>query len=212
MTVRLALEVDREEKPDVLLVLLPGIDRISHYMWAGVEPVEAYDLDRRQDPPDRAQKLRIMRRYYSYTDQLIGLLIDRFEPGDLVLVLSDHGFHAFRDKDDPGLTGGHVTTAGEHGVIFARGPGVPAGHRIRGLVVDEDTPAMTINDVTPTVLAWLGLPVARDMDGSPAPFLDVTSPGVIDTYDRSPIERVETTAEDLEDELLERLRSLGYLQ
>jgi hypothetical protein len=67
-------------------------------------------------------------------------------------------------------------------------------------------------DVTPTLLAWLELPLARDMDGAPAGFLDVPSRPPIDTYDTTPIERVGETSPETEQRLLEELRALGYLE
>jgi hypothetical protein len=71
-----------------------------------------------------------------------------------------------------------------------------------------------VNDVTPTILAWLGLPVARDMDGQPASFLavDRDSVATIPTYDTRPIERLGGAPSGAEAMLLEQLRSLGYLE
>ena len=70
----------------------------------------------------------------------------------------------------------------------------------------------TVNDVTPTVLAWLGLPIGRDMDGWPAAFLDREPPPAIATYDTKPVERVATRSRGAERERLDELRGLGYLQ
>ena len=201
VAVRIALEVEARETPDLLMVFLPGIDRISHYVWGGVEPGEAYPEERRPTDAQRDKWREIMRRYYVHTDALLGALLARYGTDDLVLVVSDHGFEA--RSEEPGKTGNHLTEAAEEGVIFARGPGVPAGTRIE---------RMSVNDVTPTVLAWLGLPMARDMEGRPGAFLAVEATGEIATYDRGPIERVETTADQLERDVIEQLRALGYVE
>ncbi len=66
-------------------------------------------------------------------------------------------------------------------------------------------------DVTPTLLAWLGLPLARDMDGAPAGFLDAPSRPPIETYDTTSIERVGETSLETEQRLIEELHELGYL-
>ena len=70
---------------------------------------------------------------------------------------------------------------------------------------------MTVNDVTPTILTWLGLPVARDMDGRPAPFLELPTGEPVATYDTTPIERMGEGDSPAEQAILERLRALGYL-
>ena len=35
------MEVERELKPDLMLVYLPGIDRVSHFLWPNERPHEA---------------------------------------------------------------------------------------------------------------------------------------------------------------------------
>ena len=125
----------------------------------------------------------------------------QFGPQDLVLVLSDHGFHAGSKLGR--LTGLHKDRRAEEAVIFARGPGIAPG-----------SPAgeVTVNDVTPSVLAWLGLPLGADMDGRPAPFLAVAAPARVATWDTRPIERVGASAPGVEARVLEELESLGYLE
>ena len=201
LATRIALEVDRALQPDLLMVLLPGIDRISHFFWAGVESPEAYPDKTRPMPRQRLRWLVAMRSYYAYTDALVAELAARFSAEDLILVVSDHGFEA--STEERGKTGNHTTEAALDGVVFARGPGIPKGGRVEG---------MSVNDVTPTVLAWLGLPVARDMDGRPATFLTLQRVDHVDSYDGIAIERVETTADELEQAVLEELRALGYVE
>jgi arylsulfatase A-like enzyme len=117
------------------------------------------------------------------------------------MVVSDHGFEAAVSMGV--LTGNHKSLKAIDGVIFARGPGIPAG-----------APAgpMTINDVTPTILTWLGLPIAEDMDGQPAGFLDVPEVKTIPTYDVAPVERLDLTPSGVEETIVEQLRGLGYFE
>jgi arylsulfatase A-like enzyme len=139
--------------------------------------------------------------YYVYTDALVGALVGRFGPGDLVLVVSDHGFEAGVRLGY--LTGVHQSAAAAEGVLFARGPGIRAG-----------APAgpVAIEDVTPTVLAWLGLPAAADMDGRPAPFLAARPAGSVASYDGTPIERLAPSQSGAEGAIVEQLRELGYVE
>ena len=93
ITTRIALEVEREEHPDLLMVFLPGIDRVSHVVWAAVEPASEYPRALFQGG-ERDATARAFFRYYEYTDALIGRLLAAYGPEDLVLVVSDHGFEA----------------------------------------------------------------------------------------------------------------------
>lgn len=197
--VEIAKAVDAEIHPDVLMVLLQGIDRVSHVLWASVEPDDLYPPRQRLTPSQKQAWSSALFRYYEQTDVLIGELVDRFDEDDLVLVLSDHGFEAVVGQVG---TGGHESPKARDGVLFARGAGIPAG---------GSTGGTTVNDITPTILAWLGLPVAADMDGHPAEFLGFAAPASVATYDTTPIERVTTAPSGAEQDIIEKLRSLGYV-
>ncbi len=200
---RIALELDRSESPDLLMVFLPGIDRVSHRLWGALEPAERYGEGLQLTESQRGVVRTALERYYEYTDALIGLLLARYGPDDLELVLSDHGFEG--GEDLASLTGIHETEAALDGVLFARGPGVEAGASTRGT---------SVNDVTPTVLAWRGLALADDFDGRVAAFLTppVEQPERIATYDVREIERLDATASGSEEEIMDRLRALGYIE
>jgi len=198
---RIALEIDAEIRPALLMLLLPGIDRVSHLLWGGLEPAELYPPALRPSASERTALVAALEAYYVYTDALIGALLARFGPDDLVLVLSDHGFEAGVGLDF--LTGVHQSEAAAEGVIFARGRGIPAGGPAGPVAVE---------DVTPTVLAWLGLPAADDMDGRPAAFLVAPSAGTVASYDGAPVERLAPSPSGAEAAIVEQLRHLGYVE
>ncbi len=203
--VRIAGEIERELHPQIQLILLTGIDRVSHFLWGAVEEdVEIYPERLRMRGAEREVAAQGLRRYYEYTDALIGVLLESYGPADLVMVLSDHG-----QEGGVGfgglLTGTHWSKKAIDGVIFVRGPGIPAGETVKD---------MSIRDVTPTILAWLGLPLAADMDGRPAPFLTPvrTQPEPIASYDTVEIERVHSSPSGAEEQIVEQLRELGYIE
>ena len=89
-------------------------------------------------------------------------------------------------------------------MVFARGPGIAAGQRAAG---------MSVNDVSPTILAWLGLPLGQDMDGKVAAFLAPSRPvRSIATHDVGEVERIGGSASGSEEEILDQLRALGYIE
>lgn len=199
---RIALDVDRRAQPEILMILLQGFDRVSHFLWRGVEPPESYPERLRFSPPEREAAAAALRAYYVYTDALIGKLLERFGPRDLVIVASDHGFEAVA-YEHASVTGGHDTEKALHGVILARGEGIAPGAQAKDV---------SVNDITPTILAWLGLPIAEDMDVRVAPFVEVEARPTIPTYDTTPIVRLGGAPDEIEQSVLEDLRALGYIE
>jgi hypothetical protein len=106
---------------------------------------------------------------------------------------------------------GHIETGVHHpeGIAVLAGPAVRPGIRL------EET---TILDVTPTALALLGLPVARDMPGRvwteaiQAGFLERFPVSFVDSYSRE-MEEAEKRQDSDADiaTLYQRLQDLGYL-
>ena len=94
------------------------------------------------------------------------------------------------------------------GIAIFSGPGVRAGARVAHA---------SVLDIVPTILALLGRPIGRDMDGHAltqamqADFLAETPLRYIDSYDGD-MEFQETDQdEEVPEELLSRLRALGYV-
>jgi predicted AlkP superfamily phosphohydrolase/phosphomutase len=201
LVTRISLEMEARLRPDLMMVLLTGIDRVSHVLWGSLEPPELYPEQLRFEGEFRDTASTALERYYQYTDALIGLLLEAYDEQDLVLIVSDHGFEAGVLLGR--LTGVHHSEAALHGVILARGSGIPEGIRVHGT---------SIFDVAPTVLAWMGLAVASDMDGQVVPFLRGVEIDMVETYDHLPVEHVGTEGPGAESELLEQLRALGYLE
>lgn len=202
-----ALAIAEAEDPQVLMVYFPGIDRVCHSLWIGVDAPESFPPAFRLDEPTTAATRRAVENYYAFTDALIGRLLEGYDSEDLVIVLSDHGFeaHTFGDPVNGKLvlTGGHESPKARDGLLFARGRGV--AHRT-GL------DGMSIQDVAPTLLAWLGLPVGSDMDGEVSRFLASETSERVASYDDLPIEREAANASAVEGEIVDQLRELGYLE
>jgi hypothetical protein len=197
---RIALDVEAELQPDLMLVFLPGIDRVSHRLWGALEPEQPNSPFTSEERVAAAEALR---GYYEFTDALIGELVARYGADDLVLVVSDHGFEGGSSMIF--LTGEHKSAKAANGVVFARG---------RDVEPPRDRRPVSVNDVTPTILAWLGLALGEDMEGRPASFLNIDAAAIerVATLDTRPIERLGSGPSGGEEAMLEQLRSLGYLQ
>jgi predicted AlkP superfamily phosphohydrolase/phosphomutase len=198
---KVGLELYRTRHPDFFTVYFRGVDEVSHIYWDIDLPGGGYS------PPLTDAEVTWLRHiipnYYVFTDRLIGAFLKEMPKGTDVIVNSDHGF---------GGGGKGVMAHKLDGMIFMMGPHVEKGGNISGA---------TVLDVTPTVLALFGLPVARDMDGRPIPGgLDANlvkrmeRETKLQTYETAkvPGESPEPVRSPVDQELRERLRSLGYIQ
>ena len=124
--------------------------------------------------------------YYRHVDAEVGEVLDLLGADDLFLIVSGFGMEPVsvpkrllaRVIGDPDVTGTHENAP--DGFLLAYGSAVEPGRRIRGSVVD----------VAPTVLYYLGVPVARDIDGLArtdvftASFTDARPITFVPSYDR----------------------------
>jgi len=199
---RVGLELYRRKHPDFFTVYFRGVDEVSHVYWDVDVPGGAGF-----SPPLSEAEVNwlhhIIPNYYVFTDRLIGDFLKEAPRGTDVIVNSDHGF---------GGGGRGVMAHKLDGMIFMMGPHVVKGGNISGA---------TVLDVTPTILAMFGLPVARDMDGRPIP--GGLDPDLVKRMERETKLQTYETAKatgdgqepvrsPVDQELRERLRSLGYIQ
>src|SRR4029450_7179526 len=97
----------------------------------------------------------IVDRYYELQDRYIGEILEATGRDALVILCSDHGFKSDNDRP-PNRDPRHGHAAGWHtpvGVLVMAGPVIVPGSEVG---------AASVLDITPTILALYGLPVARD--------------------------------------------------
>ena len=198
-----------ENQADLTLAYYEGTDTVGHRFARFLPPAMPGVSEE-----EVAKFGSAMPEFYEWADELLGELLEAVDDDTLVLLISDHGFFTgeARPESDPSdFAAGASQWHRLYGLIVGDGPGVDRGE-VRGA---------TIFDVTPTVLAALGLPVADDMRGN---VLDPLLPpdahqrkpeltGKLASYEVLPRRRpqaVASSAEDDEDRLRE-LVALGYI-
>lgn len=197
---RIGLDLYRRYHPDFFTVYFRGVDAVSHRYWD-------VDMPGIFNPPltdaEYEWLKNVIRNYYIFTDGILGRFLDEADKNTTVIVCSDHGF---------GGGGKGIMAHKLDGVVLAKGPGVPKNGNITGA---------TVLDITPTVLAEFGLPTAQDMDGRPIE--DALPASLVKRLSREKrLKTYETgratpgnqqpIASPVDEELRERLRSLGYIQ
>ena len=204
---RIALKMLRNGQSDLMAVYYQGVDevchRFAHFMAPRMETVPESDFRKYR---------RAVEEFYVYQDELLGELLAEAAPDSTVIVMSDHGFLSGTARP----TDGRADIEGKpgkwhrlYGVIMIAGNGIPAGQL--------DT--ATLYDITPTVLALAGLPLADDMQGSPLlkRARQTGAPQRIASYESGPgIDAhadagVSSSMPLVDEELLRNLASLGYI-
>jgi predicted AlkP superfamily phosphohydrolase/phosphomutase len=186
---------------DLFAVYFGGADVASHRFWKFAHP-EA--LDYRVRPQDAAALGGIIDAYYEHLDGILREYLADLGSRDTLVVLSDHGFQPVWDPARPATSGHHRL----EGMIALWGRGVARGVRIEGA---------RLVDVLPTLLLILDVPLADTLVGRPlsgaleASFLRDHPIRRISDY--GPAAAPEgPDGSNLDDNVLERLRSLGYIE
>jgi hypothetical protein len=111
-----------------------------------------------------------------------------------------------------------LVLVGDPGRLARAGSRPPEGLLVLagGAVAPADLGAVSERDVAPTVLHLLGLPRSRELEGRVlepalrAEFRDRHPVRTVDTYGRRP--RAQTAESAFDRDVLEELKSLGYIQ
>lgn len=198
------LKLWREERPDLLMVYIEGTDSVAHLFG---HLFRAGNLSG-ELAAQQARFGRAVEQMYLYADRLVGDYLAAMDSRTTLVVVSDHGFELGAAQDDPSKTRDMRRVSEQ----FHRSEGIVYlyGNHVRRRRLEE---AKTL-DVTPTLLALLGVPQAQDMPGRAlAEALDVTLPGpAVATYETgTPAQASGAADARANPEILEHLKSLGYL-
>ncbi len=187
---RAALEY-ADDDWNLFLYVMTFVDRVSHPYWAYGHPDGFPGLD-----PEKAKKYaNAVGNAYRRSDEELGKILAKVKGNPYVVIVSDHGFQSSAD---------HTKAIGTHnpdGIYMVSGPGITP---------KTGLPTF-IEDVTPTLLYLMKMPVGRDMDGKVFPeVVDMIGrkPETIDSYEKA---QRESTDEPVDTDTWESLRGLGYV-
>jgi hypothetical protein len=157
--VRIARELIEQDRADLNLVYFGLPDVAGHFFWRYHEPgAFQYAI-----PVEQVDALRgHVAKSYEVADRWLGELLEAAGPDARVLLISDHGMHAF-NTGDPNMvqSGGHEDAP--DGVFVLAGPGVEP----RGLLPAGKRRVAHVLDITPTLLDWLDLDQPEGARGVP---------------------------------------------
>lgn len=169
---------------DLEAIYLPGLDIVT---------MQQLGDDAGGDVAGLAARMEAVRGHHRFVDELLGGLRADMPSNGVLLVVGDPGRLARRSGNAEGL-------------VVLSGANVAAGAAVTG----------SERDLAPTILHLLGLPVSDEMEGTvleaaldPA-FRAAHAVRRVPSYGQRPQGRLRESAFDRE--MLEELRSLGYIQ
>jgi hypothetical protein len=141
---------------DLELILLRGVDPVSHYFWKFREPDAPAYRGRRPEAESLARYAATIEDHYRFVDQLLGEL-GGGTPEHAILLLSDHGFEAGSQKHrGDRLSGTHKSDLALDGIFIASGGPFRSSVRLE---------RVSILDIAPMTLNLLGLPTPDVLEG-----------------------------------------------
>jgi hypothetical protein len=168
---------------DLDVIYLPGLDIAQHSLLGGQGTA--------QGPSALSARVEAVRAYY-------GFLRDLLEP---VLIPSE---------------GVDIVIVTQPGRVDTPAPGVIASYRVFRFDVPNgvrDIPPGRVEDVAPTVLNGLGVPLSRELIGTALPVYVIgPAPRYVDSYGRPSSKQGSHEGKPLDQETIDRLRSLGYIK
>lgn len=208
---RITLQLLERQDVDLFATYFEAIDAISHLFIRYAPPLM---------PGTSAEDLRIygqiVERTYVYLDEILGEIVEQLPNGTTVYVVSDHGFKIGDERipfEDSSMKNQYAADwHRDNGILVVQGPGVRSGQ-----VLDD----AHVFDITPTILAQLGIPSGRDMPGRI--LLEIwkpdNAPGVperMETHDargwpKASDNTVFSSSAD-DEKLKEKLQALGYVE
>ncbi|RMH04329.1 MAG: hypothetical protein D6702_03385 [Planctomycetota bacterium] len=152
--VRIMREQLERQVADLNLVYIGLPDVAGHFYWRYREPERFLH---KPDPALVAELGGHIDRAYEQADAWLGEVLAAVPEETIVLVLSDHGMHAFNTETPESLEQGGLQSGGHEdapdGVLIAAGPGV----RRRGLLPAGERRLGGVLDVAPTLCDLLGI-------------------------------------------------------
>jgi hypothetical protein len=180
---------------DLMAVYLPGLDIAQNALLSASGGALA--------PSAVAARVDALRSYYPFVDRVLGPLVEPQEERTLLVVTQP----------------GRVQTS--TGGLFGVSPALR--ERSAGDVATLNEPmrvkdglGSTPLDVAPTIWWALGLPLSRELTGRPLPAMFGSGSQLVDryvpTYGRPFVETARRLGKPLDQEMIDRLRSLGYVK
>ncbi|OGF58888.1 MAG: hypothetical protein A2Y62_05885 [Candidatus Fischerbacteria bacterium RBG_13_37_8] len=228
MTANWSLHMLRKKQPDFFGVVMRITDVYAHLGWKFIDkqyledtvPQIKLDSIRSKDEAVRHKAFKLIheldQKYaevmlpaYKFADDFLGEVMSIADKNTTIIIISDHGFmwHGGGYDHNP-MIGHSYPDEPPRGIIIMYGKDV-----IPGKIENAN-----IYNITPTILYAFNEPLARDMDGKAIkeafsdPIFQKRGDKRIASYGVGPVSSKAVPTDAAEKEMMEDLKSLGYVQ
>lgn len=197
-----ALHLLERYRPDAMLVLLRAVDAFGHMTFELSVP----DAAKYQDAADVERFAGSIDAAIAWLDGWLGRFLESADQRTSVFVVSDHGW-GFEGFQDGQPIYGHDQA--QPGIFLAAGHDIRPVGRIDGV---------SVLDVAPTLFYLLGLPLSEELPGRvleeiiEPTYLSAYPPREIATYEVAEPETRLLAGGEKDEQLIDQLRALGYLE
>ena len=197
-------------KVDVFAVVFRIVDVSSHLFWTSIDLNLIAEMRAKPSLSEEdiarmdAAFLKILAPVYIYADRILGDFLDHADADTNIIVCSDHGF-----KFEEGRYGHSGMKTPPNGIVILSGPLFRPGVQLHDA---------SLLDITPTLLYMEGIPVGRDMDGKPLfhafppEYVKSHPPRFVASLDKGFRQKGEPASSEMDEDILEDLKTLGYIQ
>jgi len=182
-----ALDLFHKKRPRVAAVYFSCLDVVGH-RFTHANPDVQKRFDRKFG--------EVQKNYYFYMDIVLGQYLKMLRKNTILIVVSDHGLREGEHTDD--------------GVFMVAGPMIRKNTRLEEHI--------NLTDICPTLLYLIGYPVSTEMDGRvytgaiEEDFLLKNEIRFIRSYgQKEAVENIPKKSQ-FDDEIIQRLKSLGYIK
>ncbi len=199
---RIGMRLFKEYNPDIMGMLLVGLDPIQHLFW---KYSHTNDYIGDIEPKKLGKYSEVIDKYYMISDARLGelLKLDKF---DLVVLLSDHCMES--QIPEVGIHSGYHDKSPD-GILILYGKDIKKNFELK---------TASVLDIAPTVLYYMGVPQAKDVKGRVLlqafdnKFVKANPVSYVKTYGAN-IHQWKSSNQLQEDkDIMENLKALGYIQ
>jgi hypothetical protein len=169
---------------DLDVIYLPGLDIAQHALLSASGGGAS-------SPSAVSARVAALRKYYAFLRSALESLLRPSPQQDVMLVMQPGRV----DTPTPGLL-----------AVYEWPPMFYAPRGIR------DEGAARVEDIAPTILLALGIPLSRELAGQPRSLVPPGMKRYVDTYGRPFVAATTRAGKPLDQEMIDRLRSLGYVK
>lgn len=197
--------LDKEDF-DLAAVYFDGIDHNQHRLWKYCNNEAFKEINMSYYP--ECTKENPIENYYSIIDERIGKIYDKYADKYTIILVSDHGGQHWKYSHQINI---EYYLHSHEAIFFIAGQGIKKNYQFK-------SGTYNLYDILPTVLYILNLPMSKEFEGKVIKdifkfnFLLRNKRHLVNKYGIEMQQEHKFKKDDIDKELIEKLKGLGYVK